>query len=169
MNRKEHTIGVFIDLSKAFDTVDHCILLEKLTLYGIRGNELSWFQSYLKDRKQYTSVGDTFSSVLTIQCGVPQGSILGPLLFILYVNDMPSAVARLNVIMFADDTNLFISSKDIKSSIQIMNEELNKFTEWFCANKLSLNIDKTKFTPFHKSHEAKNLIHHFGKQKKHGV
>ena len=101
------TIGVFIDLSKAFDTVDHNILLKKLSLYGVRNNNLKWFKSYLSNRKQFISTDQGNTDMETITCGVPQGSILGPLLFSIFVNDLSKATS-LDPIMFADDTTSFL-------------------------------------------------------------
>ena len=107
------TVGAFIDLAKAFDTVDHTILLRKLSHYGIRGSVNKWFCSYLSNRVQYVSIDKSSSSHSLIRCGVPQGSILGPILFLLYINDLTQVSKILQVIMFADDTNLFLSGKNI--------------------------------------------------------
>ena len=149
--QNKFTLGVFIDFSKAFDTVDHKILIEKLLHYGVNGNNLKWFSNYLTNRKQFILYNENQkSSTLVIKCGVPQGSILGPLLFLIYVNDLYLASNILEPIMFADDTNLFYSHENIKTLFNIVNNELNKLNEWFKANKLSLNIDKTKYTFFHK-------------------
>ena len=114
-NDNKFIIRVFIDLSKAFDTVDHQILLGKLKHYGITGNNLKWFHSYLSNRKQFIKFNQTEeSTLLNIKCDVPQGSILGPLLFLLYVNDLCEVSDILEPIMFADDTNLFYSHKNLK-------------------------------------------------------
>ena len=109
------TLGVFIDLSKAFDTVDHKLLITKLKNYGIRNKNLKWFISYLSNRKQFISYDEQHTDMANITCGVPQGSILGPLLFLIYVNDLYKASKILNPVMFADDTILFFSSYDIKT------------------------------------------------------
>ena len=146
--KKKYTLGVFIDFSKAFDTVDHDILINKLFSYGIKNTELKWFQSYLSNRRQCIHYDVGITQYANVTYGVPQGSILGPLLFIIYVNDMYKAVNKLNVIMFADDTNLFISGKNIKEIFKSMNDQLSSINNWFKANKLSLNIDKTHYTFF---------------------
>ena len=146
----QYTLGVFIDLSKAFDTVDHEILIAKLENYGIKGNNLNWFKSYLKNRKQFIRVENISTDFQEIVCGVPQGSILGPLLFLIYINDLKDASNILNSIMFADDTNLFYSHRNIETLFSTMNIELENINEWFKANKLSLNVKKTKFILFYK-------------------
>ena len=105
--------GIFIDLRKAFDTVNHDILLMKLQHYGIRNNMLSWFKSYLTDRKQFVSFNGKNTETLETNCGVPQGSILGPLLFLLYINDLPNISKALNFYLFADDTNMYYESKSL--------------------------------------------------------
>jgi hypothetical protein len=148
IDRKEFSAGIFIDLSKAFDTLDHDILLGKLEHYGIRGIVLSWFRSYLQCRKQYVCMNGTSSIPQTISCGVPQGSILGPLLFILYVNDIANCSNILRFILFADDTNLFYSNKNIVELMYILNTELQKLSMWFCV--------KTKYILFGYKHIPKD-------------
>ena len=153
-NQNKYTLGVFIDLSKAFDTVDHNILLKKLSLYGIN---LQWFSSYLSNRKQFIQAGAIKTSYEDITCGVPQGSILGPLLFIIYVNDLCNVSKILEPTMFADDTNLFFCHKNIKDLFQAVNLELGKVFLWFNTNNLSLNKDKTKYNFSHKAREKDNI------------
>ena len=137
------TPGFFIDLSKTFDTVNHQILLKKLKHYVVNEKTLAWIRSYLFQRKQYIENSNDIKYLLEIDCGVPQGSILGPLLFLIYVNDFYLA-SKLKNAMFADDTNLFISDENIGELFQKMNKELKSGSTWFKANKLSINIDKTK-------------------------
>ena len=145
LDRSEYSVGIFIDLSKAFDTLDHVILLRKLEHYGIRGAALQWFQSYLSNRRQYVFVNEISSSLKFVTCGVPQGSILGPLLFILYINDIVCCSDVLKFILFADDTNIFYSHLDSGKLEEIVNGELVKLAQWIIANKLSLNAQKTNF------------------------
>ena len=131
--------------------------MKKLSLYGIKNNNLKWFSSYFSNRKQFIQAGAIKTSYEDITCGVPQGSILGPLLFITYVNDLCNVSKILEPIMFADDTNLFFSHKNIKDLFQAVNSELGKIFQWFNANKLSLSKDKTKYTFFHKAREKDNI------------
>ena len=141
--------GVFIDLQKAFDTVNHSILLHKLSHYGIRGMVKDWFSSYLSNRIQTTQVGPQISGKENTLCGIPQGSALGPRLFLIYVNDIYMASDKLTFYLFADDTNLLYADKNLKSLETIINCELFKVVGWLIANKLSLNIKKTNYIIFH--------------------
>ena len=151
LDNKRFGCGIFIDLQKAFDTVNHKILLSKLEHYGVRGCALEWFGSYLSDRKQYVSVNGSNSNLLSVTCGVPQGSVLGPLLFLIYINDLPNASKKLNFYLFADDTNIYYESSNLSNLIKIVNRELKSVKKWLDANKLSLNIDKTNYIIFHSS------------------
>ena len=149
VDKQNYACGIFIDLRKAFDTVNHEILLMKLEHYGIRGNMLNWFRSYLTGRQQCVCVNGTSSSYLDINCGVPQGSVLGPLLFLLYINDLPNISKILDFFLFADDTNIFYKSKSLLKLQIKLNKELRKLYLWLNINRLSLNIDKTNFIIFH--------------------
>ena len=141
-------IGIFLDLSKAFDTIDHSILLHKLSYYGFRGIIHKWFSSYLANRRQYTVVNGIKSQSKLIAKGVPQGSVLGPILFTLFVNDMKTATS-LEPRLFADDTNLFNFGKSTEMLINETNIELEKISDWLKANKLLVNTDKTNYSIFH--------------------
>ena len=139
------TCGIFLDFSKAFDTINHHILLEKLYKHGIRGLPHAWFSSYITNRKQYVKIGNVESSLKTITCGVPQGSTLGPLLFLLYINDLPRSSKKLTFRIFADDTNMFYSTRDPEQLQSIINEELGKVLKFCAANMLSINFKKTNY------------------------
>ena len=135
---------VFLDLSKAFDTVNHSILLEKLTCYGFHTDTIKWFSSYLFERKQQCLVNGQLSSPKIIKCGVPQGSILGPLLFLMYINDLPNCLKYSKPRMFADDTYITTTGNSLTQVINFVNSDLSYISEWLLANKLSLNITKTE-------------------------
>ena len=162
-----YVCGVFIDLKKAFDTVNHDILLKKLEHYGIRSVPLEWFRSYLTNRKQYVSVCGNTSETLEITCGVPQGSVLGPLLFLLYINDLPSVSRKLTFFLFADDTNIYCESSDVVDIQKTVNKELRNVREWLEANRLALNIEKTNFVIFYspRNKPDMNFVLKFGRKK----
>ena len=145
LNDKKYSCNIFIDFRKAFDTVDHSILLRKLDAYGVRGSAHKLLTNYLFNRRQYVSIENTSSNEHTTNMGIPQGSILGPLLFLIYINDLPNVSKEFNTILFADDTTLSFKSNDLNSLIRHCNVELSKFFKWSCANKLSVNTDKTYF------------------------
>ena len=136
-----------IDLSKAFDTINHDILLKKLNFYGIRGVPNSWFANYLSNRKQFTEINNCKSALTNISTGVPQGSILGPILFLLYINDINNCTS-LNLLSFADDTTIYRSGPYNKELFDEVNYELIKIHTLLCTNKLSLNVKKSKVCIF---------------------
>ena len=146
-NEKKHVLAIFCDLRKAFDTVNHKILIKKLFNCGIRGLELDWFKNYLTNRNQFVVINDEKSHLCPIRIGVPQGSVLGPLLFLLYINDLPDA-SLLYALLFADDTTLLNSDTNLQTLFENTNAEFYKITTFFRKNKLSLNPIKTKFILF---------------------
>ena len=147
-------VVVFMDMSNAFDTLDHSILIHKLQYYRITVIALNWFKSYLSNRLQYIDINGSISSMQHITTGVPQGSILGPLFFLIYMNDLPNVSPFFKYTLFADDTSLLSS---IQYSIpindtnmnELMNIELCNICNWLAVNKLSVNVSKTKFMVFH--------------------
>ena len=153
LNQKqpEKTLAIFIDLKKAFDTVNHKILLKKMEHYGVRGTSNIWFSNYLSNRVQFVCIEGVKSEKNEIICGVPQGSVFGPLLFLLFINDLPNATEFLTL-LFADDTTFQFSGKSLRALFEKSNSELEKAATWFKTNRLTLNVKKTKFMLF----EAKN-------------
>ena len=161
LSNNQYVVGLFIDLTKAFDSLDHSILLRKLERYGVRGTPLEWFRNYLSNRKQYTEYNNHSSDIQNLQCGVPQGSILGPLLFLIYVNDIVHVSPILSFILFADDATLLYAHKNLAHIISVFNLELPKLIAWFQSNKLSLNIAKTDYIIFHTPNKSKYDINNY--------
>ena len=157
LDRKMFNLVVLIDLKKAFDTVDHQILLSKLELYGIKGQALNLLKSYLTNRKQKCQIKNVFSSERLIKCGVPQGSILGPLLFLLFINDLPHCLSKTKPRLFADDTNLTASANSVTDLEAAVNSDLENLRKWLIANKLSLNVAKTEFIIIGSKSMTKNI------------
>lgn len=150
INKKEFTIAIFCDLQKAFDMCPINIILMKLKKYGIKDKSLDWFKSYLTDRKQFVQFGNSKSNFSDVKSGVPQGSILGPILFLLFFNDLPKSTL-LEILLFCDDTTILASGSNLPELILLVNNELQKISQWFRSNLMSLHPNKTKFTIFHPS------------------
>ena len=148
LDNSKFACGIFVDFQKAFDTVDHNLLLEKLEHYGVRGLANNWFKSYLSNRQQYVSVNGFHSNTLPMKYGVPQGSVLGPLLFLIYINDLHNAIRHSVVHHFADDTNLLYVSENLKTIQNRINQDLKSLCTWLRANKISLNASKTELIIF---------------------
>ena len=161
LDNGKNVLGLYLDLKKAFGTVDHSILLEKLLHYGIRGKAHSIISSYLKNRKQCVYVNNTFSSYSEVSTGVPQGSVLGPLLFLIYINDISNAVPNTSARLFADDTNIFLSDRNCTGLIQKGVHTLSKLHDWFDSNKLTLHLGKTTYSIFHSSTKAHSCCNSF--------
>ena len=142
---KLYSCSVFLDFSKAFDTVNHNILLDKLEHYGFRGIAYSWFKSYLNQRTQIAAMNGVDGNELTINCGVPQGSVLGPLLFLIYINDIYQSSQILPFRLFADDPSILLANKNLEILEQTRNSELKKASVRLLANKQSVNVSKSKF------------------------
>jgi sarcosine oxidase/L-pipecolate oxidase len=147
INKKNYTVGIFLDLKKGFDTVPHRILLKKLEKLGIRGMALRWFTNYLNGRSQKVEIDGCLSDIEYLTISIMQGSILGPILFLCFINDMPNCTELLSL-LFADDTACLTSGPDLKAVISKANTELQKISQWFRANKMAVNVSKTKYIIF---------------------
>ena len=165
LDNSNFACGIFIDLQKAFDTVSHDILLKKLEHYGIRGIANNWFKSYLSNRQQFVSINGFKSRHQGMEYGVPQGSVLGPLLFLVYINDLHKAVKYSTVHHFADDTNLLVTNKNLEIVQKRLNHDLKHLSNWLRANKISLNASKTELIIFR---DPRKKIHHETKIKING-
>ena len=148
LDNRRYGCGIFLDLQKAFDTVNHDILLAKLEYYGITGNVLNWFKSYLSERSKFVSINGSNSILMRTTCGVPQGSILGPLLFLSYVNDL-AVSKKFKFYLLADDTNIYCDCDTLVNLAKMVNKELKYVKSWLDVNKLSSNISKTNYIIFH--------------------
>ena len=148
LNRGDYCIGIFLDFKKAFDTVSHSILLDKLKAFGVTGITHKWFTSYLANRKQQVDINGVMSNSKNIDISVLQGSILGPILFLCFINDLPNSTL-LYSFLFADDTAVLAFSSNLSELVQQVNEELQKIANWLRANRMAINVSKTKYILFH--------------------
>lgn len=153
LNNNRFAIGLFLDIRKAFDTVHLDILCQKLERYGFRGQSLQFFKTYLNERYQRAVIDEHVSCLRPVCTGVPQGSVLGPILFTLYFNDLTNCLSKGSAVMYADDTALVFTTPSLHTAAQILNDELIKISQWFTANKLTLNTDKTKYVVFRSPHK----------------
>ena len=155
----QYTGAIYVDLSKAFDTINHATILNKLPTFGITGIALDWFTNYLFDRSQSVAIDDVLSEPTPILCGVPQGSILGPVLFLLLFNDSPSSLKNCNILKYADDTVLYVTHKDINVVRDLLNKNFCSFCSWLDENQLLINTKrgKTEFMVFGSSKRLKQL------------
>ena len=144
MDKQQLTGAAFIDLKKAFDLVDHHCLLHKLQHYGVRGRSLTWFRNYLTIRSQKVQYGKELSSSLPLDFGVPQGSLLGPLLFVIYINDLPKCLMHSEISMYADDTVIYYTGSHVNVIRENLQEDLKRVEQWLTSNRLILNHSKTK-------------------------
>ena len=156
-NEHELTTACFIDLQKCFDTIDHKILLEKLKMYGFSGNSYSWFENYLIHRKQCVKVNNKLSCFLDIVMGIPQGSILGPILFLLFINDLPNSVFKSQCNLFADDTIVYSQANSIDEAESILQHDIDNIIKWFNNNRLHVNTSKSSSMCFTTKSNVRDL------------
>ena len=159
MDKQMHTIMILVDLQKAFDTLSHGVLLEKIKYFGFRASVIKWFESYLSNRKFLVCIDNLFPEAGTLKYDVPQGSILRPLLFLLYVNDLPQSLSDIGSYLYADDTCIFYQYEDVKKTENVLNREFSSLCQWFIDNKLSIHFeeDKTKSILFSKTRGLKEI------------
>ena len=157
LNKNQVAVLLLIDFSKAFDMVDHDLLLSKLSHYGIRGNAHRWLTSYLSNREQYVCINGIDSNRSLIKYGVPQGSILGPLLFVIYINDIPNICKLAKFILYADDANIIITGKNITEIKGHIYDLITKLVNWVNINGLVLNLKKTNYMIFSRQRNIGNL------------
>ena len=160
MNSRHFTIATYLDLKKAFDTVNHVILLKKLKLLGIKGKIYDWIKNYLQDRTQKTLANNINSGIQKITCGLPQGSIMGPLLFLIYINDISNILLKTKCFLYADDTVLYSINSDLAQATQDMEEDLGRIALWLKRNKLTLNKKKTKYMIYGMRAQLKKIQYH---------
>ena len=160
MNQSKSVLGIFLDFSKAFDTIDHNILLVKLESMNFDFRSIELLKNYLYGRQQKTYVNGSYSDISTLSCGVPQGSILGPTLFLIYINDLPNAASKLDPILYADDTNLFFESGNLGTNQELINIELKNVENWCIRNKLTVNMTKTHYIVL-RTHQNKTDLRGF--------
>ena len=158
MNEGHLTSVVFLDLAKAFDSVDHSILLRKLQLFGISERSLGWFFSYLDNRQQKCYIDGKLSDSCTIKCGVPQGSILGPLLFLIYIKDFPTCLKYSRARMYADDTTISVAGDTAAQVETLMNADLISIKKWLESNKLTINVTKTEYILIGSSYKLESIV-----------
>ena len=144
MNNNDIVIATYIDAMKAFDTVNHDILLKKTKKYGLRGDVFEWLKDYLSNRFQCTIANNSTSDTKPVTCGVPQGSVCGPLLFLIYINDLSKIMDHCKVSLYADETVLYISHNNLQTALQLLQCDLNKLVEWCTDNKVTINCKKNK-------------------------
>ena len=156
ISEHKHVIGIFIALSKAFDTIDHSILLDKLESYGVRGVAYDLIYSYITNRKQCTKFLDAVSDETTVFYGVPQGSVLGPLLFLIYINDITNCTSLAEFILYADDTNIFITGNTKSEAYKNANTVLSLIQNYMLSNRLHINLSKCFFMYFKPNIHSRN-------------
>ena len=159
MDKQMHTGMIIVDLQKAFDTLDHGVIVERIKYFGFQTSVIKWFESYLSNRKFLVCIDNVSSEVGTLKYGVPQGSILGPLLFLLYINDLSQSLSDKSSYLYTDDTCTFYQHEAIEKIENVLNKEFSSLCQWFIDNKLSIHFgeDKTKSILFSKTRGLREI------------